>query len=227
MNDSEPGPATAAGTGGPDRRRRMILPAAVGATALLLGGAAFAVAAGASEQDSAASPSATEGQDDTGDGDGTIRDRLRDRLGALRGMGGHHGPGLMGGGIHGEFVVPDDDGSGYRTVLTQGGEVTAVSATSITVTSEDDYTHTYVVTEDTSVNAGRDGIENVEVGHDVRLLAVSEGGKDNAVHVGDLTTMQAAGERWGFGPGHGPMGGPMGARPDESESGASTSGLST
>jgi hypothetical protein len=79
-----------------------------------------------------------------------------------RPMGGPHqfsGPGGMPGGppamhglgpdsagatsIHGEFVVPGV--GGYTTVLTQTGSVTAVSPTSITVRSEDGYTHTYVV----------------------------------------------------------------------------------
>lgn len=224
MDNTDPGSDETGTTAGPGRRR-MILPALVGAGALVLGGVAF-VAAGASAQDSTASPSATS---DESSEDGTIRERMRERLGDLRRTGGHHRPGPMGGGplgggIHGEFVVPDQDGTGYRTVLTQSGEVTAVTATSITVRSEDDYTHTYVVSEDTSVNAGRDGIGDVEVGHDVRLLAVREGGDDSAVHIGDLTRMEESGERWGFG--HGPLHGPA-DEPADGESGAATSGLST
>lgn len=225
MDTTDPGPDETGATAGPDRRR-MILPVAVGASALVLGGVAFVAAGGASAQDSTASPSATSDEDGEG---ATIRERMRERLGDLRGMGGHHGPvptagGPLGGGIRGELVVPDDDGTGYRTILTQAGEVTAVSATSITVRSQDDYTHTYVVSEDTSVNAGRDGIGDVEVGHDVRLLAVREGGDDSAVHIGDLTTMQESGERWRFGPG--PLHGPV-EKPDDGGSGAATSGLST
>ncbi len=46
--------------------------------------------------------------------------------------------------LHGEFVVPDANG-GYTTMLTQTGTVTAVSAASITVRSDDGYTQTYVV----------------------------------------------------------------------------------
>lgn len=46
--------------------------------------------------------------------------------------------------LHGEFVVPDGAG-GYTTELTQTGTVTAISATSITVRSEDGYSQTYVI----------------------------------------------------------------------------------
>ena len=61
--------------------------------------------------------------------------------------GGMAGPGPHAAGatpLHGEFVVPDANG-GYTTMLTQTGTVTAVSAASITVRSDDGYTQTYVV----------------------------------------------------------------------------------
>jgi hypothetical protein len=45
--------------------------------------------------------------------------------------------------LHGEFVVPDT--SGFTTVLTQTGAVTAISPTSITVRSADNYSQTYVI----------------------------------------------------------------------------------
>ena len=68
------------------------------------------------------------------------------------GMGGP-GPAAMGAtSLHGEFVVADGSG-GYTTVLTQTGAVTAISATSITVRSEDDYSQTYVIPS-TAGNAG-------------------------------------------------------------------------
>ena len=46
--------------------------------------------------------------------------------------------------LHGEFVVPNSAG-GYTTELTQTGTVTAISATSITVRSEDGFSRTYVI----------------------------------------------------------------------------------
>ncbi len=61
--------------------------------------------------------------------------------GAMRGSG----PDAMGAPpLHGEFVVPASSG-GYTTMLTQTGTVTAISATSITVRSEDGYTQTYAI----------------------------------------------------------------------------------
>jgi hypothetical protein len=46
--------------------------------------------------------------------------------------------------LHGEFVVPDDNG-GYTTVLTQTGVITAASDTSITAKSADGSTQTYTI----------------------------------------------------------------------------------
>jgi hypothetical protein len=54
--------------------------------------------------------------------------------------------------LHGEFVVPDGAG-GYTTVLTQTGAMTAVSPSSITVRSDDNYTQTYALPP-TAGNAG-------------------------------------------------------------------------
>jgi hypothetical protein len=88
------------------------------------------------------------------------------------------------GALHGEFVTPTADG-GYETVAVQRGEVTAVSNDSLTVRSEDGYTRTYVVTADTRVNAARDGIDDVETGHQVHVVAVVEGSTATLRHVGD------------------------------------------
>ena len=46
--------------------------------------------------------------------------------------------------LHGEFVVSDANG-GYTTVFTHTGTVTAVSAASITVRSDDGYKQTYMI----------------------------------------------------------------------------------
>ncbi|MEV0800935.1 hypothetical protein AB0I34_24815 [Kribbella sp. NPDC050281] len=110
---------------------------------------------------------------------------------------GHRGEFGMGGALHGEFVVPKD-GGGYQTVATQRGEVTAVSKDSITVKSEDGYSRTYTLTEDTLVNAARDGIDDVKVGNTVQVTAVVADGKATASSVNDGTVRQAAGDKWGF-----------------------------
>jgi hypothetical protein len=110
---------------------------------------------------------------------------------------GHRGEFGLGGALHGEFVVPKD-GGGYQTVATQRGEVTAVSKDSITVKSEDGYSRTYTLTEDTLVNAARDGIDDVKVGNTVQVTAVVADGKATASSVNDGTVRQAAGDKWGF-----------------------------
>lgn len=114
---------------------------------------------------------------------------------------GHRGEFGLGGALHGEFVVPKD-GGGYQTVATQRGEVTAVSKDSITVKSEDGYSRTYTLTEDTLVNAARDGIDDVKVGNTVQVTAVVADGKATASSVNDGTVREAAGQKWGFK--HGP-----------------------
>ncbi|WP_327634709.1 hypothetical protein OHB24_32615 [Kribbella sp. NBC_00482] len=107
----------------------------------------------------------------------------------------------LGGALHGEFVVPKD-GGGYQTVATQRGEVTAVSKESITVKSADGYSRTYTLTEDTLVNAARDGIDDVKTGNTVTVTAVVTDGKATASSVNDGTVRDAAGQKWGFK--HGP-----------------------
>jgi hypothetical protein len=118
-----------------------------------------------------------------------------------KGHGFGRGEFALGGALHGEFVVPKD-GGGYQTVATQRGEVTAVSKDSITVKSEDGYSRTYTLTEDTLVNAARDGIDDVKTGNTVRVTAVVTDGKATASSVNDGTVRDAARQKWGFK--HGP-----------------------
>ncbi|MGZ4121142.1 MAG: hypothetical protein ACXVQY_09310 [Actinomycetota bacterium] len=108
----------------------------------------------------------------------------------FRGLGrgfGHKGFGR--GGIHGVFTVPAP-GGGYETVSTQIGEVTSVGSSSITVKSEDGYTHTYAVDNDTLVAAGNNGIADVAKGDTVRVLAIDSGGTSHAKQIADATKMQ-------------------------------------
>jgi hypothetical protein len=110
-----------------------------------------------------------------------------------RGFGHGHG---FGGGIHGEFVIPKP-GGGYQTVLTQIGTVQSVSGSSITVKSEDGFTHTYSVSNDTLVAAGDNGIADVAKGDTVRVLAVGSAAKQ----VVDVTKVQSLRQRY-WGPKH-------------------------
>ena len=121
---------------------------------------------------------------------------------------GHGGPfggklfGLGGfgrfGGLHGEFTIKKPDGSGYQTVATQTGEVTAVSPSSITVKSEDGFSRTYSVDENTVVGSGRDGIGSVKTGDTVSIAGVVDGGKASAAAVMDSTTLGNIAGHWGF-----------------------------
>jgi hypothetical protein len=136
-----------------------------------------------------------------------VPDAVREKLDRFFDRGGF-GPGLRGpfghdpfghkfgrGAIHGEFTTKAPDG-GFRTQATQLGEVTAVSQSSITVKSEDGFSRTYAVNEDTLVNAGRDGIGSVKTGDQVQVSALVEGDTARAVHVFDTTNVQRLRERW-------------------------------
>ncbi|MFG1813749.1 DUF5666 domain-containing protein [Kribbella sp. NPDC049174] len=109
------------------------------------------------------------------------------------------GPGPRGGqfgdALHGEFVTAKD-GGGYETVATQKGEVTAVSATSITVKSADGYSRTYTVNADTKVN--RDGkIADITTGETVRVRAVVSDGTATATTISDSTDRPERGAKPG------------------------------
>ena len=124
------------------------------------------------------------------------------RKGHLRGKGRFpgggprfgFGPGM--GAIHGEFTTRQPDGT-FRSVATQTGEAAAVSQDEITVKSEDGYSRTYTVDEDTFVAAGRDGIADVKVGDDVHVMAVVEDGTAKARRLTDTTTLRRFAEKWG------------------------------
>jgi len=118
-----------------------------------------------------------------------------EREGPRRAHGGkgHKGMGM---GIHGEFTTRTPDGTGFQTMATQHGEVTEVSATSLTVKSEDGFSRTYVVNDDTMVNAGNEGIGDVKQGDQVHVMAVVRDGKAFAVEVRDATQAKALRDKW-------------------------------
>jgi len=115
------------------------------------------------------------------------------------GFGEHFGKGFgfgFGkGAIHGEFTTPAP-GGGYQTVATQIGTVTAVSQSSITVKSDDGFSRTYKVDENTLVNAGRDGIGSVKSGDTVRLTAIGAGSDAKAANITDSTNVQKSFDKW-------------------------------
>ena len=118
--------------------------------------------------------------------------------GKLFGLGGFgHGFGRFGG-LHGEFTIKKPDGSGYETIASQTGEVTAVSPSSITVKSEDGFSRTYSVDENTVVGSGRDGIGSVKTGDTVHIAGIVDGGKAAAAAIMDSTTLGNIAGHWGF-----------------------------
>lgn len=117
--------------------------------------------------------------------------------GKLFGLGHLGGLGRFGG-LHGEFTVKKPDGNGFQTWATQTGEVTAVSPSSVTVKSEDGFSRTYSVDENTVVDSGRDGIGTVKTGDTVSVAGLVEDGKAKAAAVVDSTSLGKIGEHWGF-----------------------------
>ena len=71
---------------------------------------------------------------------------------------------FMGQALHGDFVTSDEQG-GYVTRRLQTGEVTAISGTSITVGSKDNYSQTYALNDSTKK------AENLKVGDTVTVIA--------------------------------------------------------
>jgi hypothetical protein len=166
---------------------RLALFAGVAAAVAALG---FGVAAAQTGTDNGSTTSTTVGPNNSQTPDAGPFDGGRHR--------GGHGPGgkgFGGPGIHGEFTVPDGNG-GYRTLASQVGTVTSVSPTAIEVKSEDGFTKKYVVSEDTMVNAGRDGIADVKSGDKVAVQAVVANGTANAVDIRDVTKADALRQKW-------------------------------
>ena len=112
-------------------------------------------------------------------------------------FGGFGGFGRFGA-LHGEFTMKKPDGSGYQTIASQTGEVTAVSPSSITVKSEDGFSRTYSVDENTLVGSGRDGIGTVKTGDTVTIAGIVDGATAKAAAIMDSTQLGKIGEHWGF-----------------------------
>lgn len=161
---------------------------------IAIGAAAGLTLAGlgvASAQTDAADPPAVDG-----DGPAVVMPGPGGKMFA-GGRGGHMGFAMgMGMGIHGENTVPGPNGEGYQTIAHQTGEVTEVSASSVTVKSVDGFSRSYTVNDDTLVNAGNDGIADVKKGNDVRVTAVVKDGKATAVALHDQTNIAASREKW-------------------------------
>ena len=115
-------------------------------------------------------------------------------------FGGTHGLGP--GGIwplHGQAVVAKP-GGGYLTLAFQRGGITKLTASSMTVKSNDGFTQSFAITGSTVVSAGRDGIASVRTGDQAVVIATVSGGTATAVKIIDWTLLQHTHQQFGFGP---------------------------
>lgn len=92
--------------------------------------------------------------------------------------------------LHGEQTIRTPEGD-YLDVAVQIGSIEAADATSITVTSEDGYTASYALTDQTLIRVDRTAAdaEALEVGQPARVLADSDGA---ALRIGSNTEAGAA-----------------------------------
>jgi hypothetical protein len=174
--------------GQPARRRSGLLAVGLAAAGLVGGITVATLGTAAAQTDPTPAPSANS--------DAPGKAPLPDGPGRHGGRGGH-GPGKfgLGFGIHGEMTT-EAPGGGYQTLATQRGEVTSVSATSLTVKSVDGFSRTYVIDDNTLVNAGNNGISDVKSGNTVHVVAIVKDGKANAVDVMDGTNIRELRGRW-------------------------------
>lgn len=194
-----------------DRRRIALAALGGGLSVILLGAGALAVA-GIARADSP-SPS-TSNSAQTPSGPGGPHDGWGGRPGwgmpgpgGLGGFGSLLGPGVgLGGALHGQVVVKTGDGS-FQTFAGQRGTVTAVSATSISVKSEDGYEATYTVDKDTVV-IGADKVTDLANNANVGVVAKVAGDSSSATRIIDLdammTKMRQFANQFGHGFRHGP-----------------------
>lgn len=151
----------------PRRRVRRATSVVTGALVLVAGGGAAAWAANQPSPPAAPTPPngtgaapATPGHEGP-HGDGR------------RGPGRGFGAGLGVGALHGQLTVRR--GGTYVVVLVQSGDVTAVSATSLTVKSADGYTHTYVLDAQTRTDGTLGDASSLKVGDTVGVEAAADG----------------------------------------------------
>ena len=192
---------------GPPPRQRYGHPltlVAVAAVALLAGAGGAAIAtSGSSSPASADSASSQAGPSPSASASANPPSARGPVAQGPRGGGGFFGGGFSGAPVHGTLVVPAS-GGGYETEDIQRGKVTAISSSSVTVVSTDNYTKTYQVTGSTSVNAGSGGLSIVKMGDQVSVTATVNGSAATVTSIVDLSRLGNG----MFGPGGGNQGQP-------------------
>jgi hypothetical protein len=198
-----PQPATAAAAATSRRSTWLAVGAGVAVAGVALGGVAVGAALadrhGSDDmgfQRSAPVAGSTFGRDG-GQGPGGL---LGDRMQGGSVLGGALGGLRPDGALHGEVVFQDASGD-YVTMTVQQGDVTDVSATSISLDSADGFSATYVIDDQTraaspDADPVTDGMAGIKVGDTVNVVATQTDGTGTAQLVLE----------GGFGPGFGPMG---------------------
>lgn len=183
---------------GPRSRRPFVL-AGVAAVALLVGATvAFATTHGSPSADTSAAAARPTPSPAPSGGTGRGNGRFGGYGGA--GYGAGYGASLFGA-LHGQIVVAKP-GGGYETADIQSGQLTAVSAASVTLRSADGFTKTYLVTSSTDVDEQQDGIASVKTGNQASLIATVSGSAATATSIEDLTLLQQQRQSFGY-PGQG------------------------
>jgi hypothetical protein len=150
---------------------------------------------------------------------GSTSDNTTQGPGGQGGMGG--GPGGQGGpggagqlmdALHGEYVVSDGSGN-YTTELLQNGDVTAISDSSVTVKSDDGYTHTYTIDSDTVVGNGSTKLSSIATGDEVTIIATESGDTATVDTISEAGTTGQSGQSG--------QGGQMGQAPSGNNSSSS------
>jgi hypothetical protein len=91
------------------------------------------------------------------------RDQNGDRRGFVRSR-------LLARALHGEVTVA---GLEHRVIVFQRGEVQKISATSVTVKSNDGFVETYALSEDTKVRENKDEVKVSDIDTSDRVLVVA------------------------------------------------------
>lgn len=165
---------------------------AIGATALT--GVAFAATqtpTPSSTAPSTSAPSTTSPEGTTGDGG--VSEGMRGGRPGGDGMRGRGGPGMGGGPgrdriMHGDVTVKDENDEAVQARI-QSGTIESISATSMTVKSEDGYTSTWTLNSDTTVHRDRAdaAIADLKQGDFVNVRGPLSGDTATAKHVGALS----------------------------------------
>lgn len=190
----DPSPGTGSREAHPNRSNSLVLAVVAGVTgAVLIGGVGIALGATMSDNDGGRpaqqdvrnavpqqGPPGTSSQGGVpGDGmSGGMPGGPMNELPGINPMGGTT--------LHGTFVIKDESGD-TQSRLTQTGDVTAISANSISVRSTDSFTATYVISDNTQVGVGEpggsDAVDGLRVGDPVQVIGERSNGDEIALFV--------------------------------------------